>query len=110
MKNPTDVNAESNVIEVSFAKKVIPTSISHPESKWFNHEESAHDLLGEFDRLIESHDFCEDYVFHHQKQWDYRAQFSDAALDIAEKINQQLSRLKEDTRKIKYYLDEMDID
>ena len=110
MKDLNDVDVSSNVIKVEFCannRSEIPTHISHPASRHYPPEDNAKELLKEFDELINSHSFRDDYIFHHDKKWDYKAEFSDGLNSIVDKISSQISRIKEDTKRIKFYLDDL---
>lgn len=110
MKNLNDVDVSSNVIEVEFSgagRDKIPNDISHPASRHYPPEDNAKELLKEFDELINSHSFTDDYIFHHDKKWDYRAEFSDNLNEIVDKITSQITRIKDDTKRIKFYLDDI---
>ena len=110
MKDLNDVDVSSNVIKVEFCasnRSEIPTHISHPASRYYPPEDNAKELLKEFDELINSHSFRDDYIFHHDKKWDYKAEFSDGLNSIVDKISSQISRIKEDTKRIKFYLDDL---
>ncbi len=112
MKDVNEVDVHSNVIQVKFSdgpiKKDVPIEISHPASKHYPVEDSAKELLNEFDSLIDSHQFKDDYIFHHdKKQWDYKADFSDSLNSIVDKVSSQIERINEDTKRIKFYLDDL---
>lgn len=109
MKDLKGTDASSNVIKVEFAAKRendIPVEISHPASKHFP-VEKRQTLLSDFDSLVESHRFKDDYIFHHDQKWDYKGKFSDPLSEVVNKISSQIQRIKEDTKRIKFYLDDL---
>ena len=114
MRPTTDAQADSNVIKLSFNQDYDPNAIAHdvahPASKNFVDDDPLVDLLHEFDDLIEEIDQNEEYIFHHQKPWDYQVSFSDDSRFMADKILDQIKRLKDDAKRLRYYLDEMNID
>lgn len=109
MKDVNDVNVDSNVIEVEFkGNRDIPFEISHPASKRYPVEDNAKELLNEFESLIQSHSFRDDYIFHHDKKsWGYKAEFSDNLNTIVDKITSQIDRINDNTKRIKFYLDDL---
>jgi hypothetical protein len=140
MKNKIDVDRRSNVIPLSFRdrRKVsnatddevenIPNEIAHPSSKHYPKVELSLDpldeILTEFEDLdlnldideLEDNDFQDngsndsDFIFHHQKSWDYQLDLSDSTTEMADIVLQQIKRLKEDSKRIKYYLNELNLD
>lgn len=122
MKLTSEVERDDNVIELSFKKKnydadEIPHDIAHPASKYFEDldDDPINDLLSEFDDLIDD-DEIEDgfeeevFIFHHQKPWDYQVKYDDDLRVMGDIVIDQIKRLKEDAKRLKYYLDEMNID
>ncbi|MCO4754646.1 MAG: hypothetical protein KC478_09185 [Bacteriovoracaceae bacterium] len=112
MKNATSVENE-NVIKVAFGET--PNEIAHPASKNFPEEvdlDPLEELLAEggFEELFEEDVQEEDYIHAHSRPWDFSSSFQDDALDLAANIQKQIKRLKEDSKRIKYYLDELNID
>lgn len=118
MKQTSEVERDDNVIKLSFKQQkydpnVIPHEVAHPASKHFNDDDPLNDLLTEFDDLIDDDDFIdkeEEFIFHHQKPWDYQVQFDDDLRHMADTVMDQIKRLKEDAKRLKYYLDEMNLD
>lgn len=111
MKNVNEVDVGSNVIKVEFSghgSRDIPVEISHPASKRYPIEDNAKELLNEFETLIQSHSFRDDYIFHHDKKsWGYKAEFSDDLNTIVDKVTSQIDRINENTKRIKFYLDDL---
>lgn len=71
----------------------------------------TNELLHEFDDLVDEEIPEEDtFIFHHQKPWDYQVQYDDDARQMADTIIDQIKRLKEDSKRLKYYLDELNLD
>jgi hypothetical protein len=111
MKNdPQYVDAE-NVISVAFGE--VPHDIAHPASKNFPEEidDPLQELLDEAnipDDLSEIEE--EHYIYAHQESWDYSMQMEQGLIEMSTTITDQLKRLKEDIKRLKYYLDEMNID
>jgi hypothetical protein len=125
MKNATDVDRRSNVIPLSFkdrrnsddasANEDIPHDIAHPASKRFSLDDPLADLLNEFSEIdLEAYDFDdedeeEDYIFNHQKNWDFQVSVEDSPKAMADTIVEQIKRLKDDSKRIKYYLNELNL-
>ncbi len=112
MKNATSVESE-NVIRVAFGET--PNEIAHPASKNYPEEldlDPLEELLAEggLEELFEEDEQEEDYIHAHSRQWDFSASFQDDAMELASSIQKQIKRLKEDSKRIKYYLDELNID
>lgn len=112
MKNATTVEDE-NVIKVSFGET--PNEISHPASKNFPEELEDDPLAqllaeGELDDLFEDEDLEEDYIHAHSRPWDFTSSYLDSPMELAENIQKQIKRLKDDSKRMKYYLDELNID
>lgn len=127
MKNASQVESE-NVIKISFGDRNlsqdIPNEVSHPASK--RYPESLDDSLEvgsqELDPLeelliegSELNDFDfedeeENYIHAHEKPFQYGASYADSSQDLASAAIERLLRLKEDAKRIRYYLDEMNID
>ena len=109
MKNTVE---ENNVIEVSFC---VDHEVAHPASKNFllkaEEEDPLDDLLSEFaddeDLPVNEKD---DYIFHHQKKKDLTVSALESSEVMVQKITDQTCRLKEDIKRLKYYLNEMNID
>lgn len=111
MKDVNEADTHSNVIKVKFNgdnHRNVPVEVSHPASKHYPVEESAKDLLSDFEGLIDSHKFKDDYIFHHdKKQWGYKAEFGDSLTSIVDKVSLQIKRIHEDTKRIKFYIDDL---
>jgi hypothetical protein len=107
----------SNVIEVSFSSKKEDHSldIEHPASVWFDEtlsNDPLEDLLNEFEDLTEEDLVVEkeDYIFHHQKKKDFNLSYKEDSISMTEKLLDQTRHLREDLKRLSYYLDEMNID
>lgn len=117
MKNAPNAESE-NVIQISFGSRQIPHDIAHPASKNFPEaaEESFEDdPLAELLREGSSFDFEEEeeeenYIHAHQKPFARSASFADDSRDLAGCALERLARLKEDAKRLRYYLDELNID
>lgn len=134
MKSLNEVERRSNVIELSFKdrRKIntdvnesssdnIPNDIAHPASKRFPIDDPLDELLNEFNHLIDE-DLIdeieqttteiekEDFIFHHQQNWDFQVNIEDDSRYMADTILGQIKRLREDSKRLKYYLNEMDLD
>lgn len=126
MKNATDVDRRTNVIPLSFkdrrrddesssSEEEIPIEVAHPASKNFPLDDPLADLLSELNDIdLEDCDFegeeeDEDFIFHHQKNWDFQVSLEDSPKVMADTIVEQIKRLKDDSKRIKYYLDEMNL-
>lgn len=111
MKNePLNPDVE-NVITVSFGE--VPNDIAHPASKNYPEEidDPLQDLLDEAmieDEILEEE--SEHYIFAHDKSWDYSVSMDDTPMELSSNLSNQITRLKEDIKRLKYYLDEMSID
>lgn len=116
MKQTSEAERDDNVIKLSFKQEndpnSIPHEIAHPASKHFTEDDPLEDLLHEFDDLVDD-DLLEDeeeFIFHHQKPWDYQVSYDEDLRSMADTVLDQIKRLKEDAKRLKYYLDEMSID
>lgn len=111
-------NDSTNVIEVQFARKedVIPDEVSHPASKNFHvnlDEDPLHDLLHEFDHEVEDQlklECYEDYIHHLVKAEEIKLEMSQNPSEMANMVLSQVNRLKEDFKRMKFYLDELNLD
>lgn len=133
MKNVNEVERRSNVISLSFsdrrAKEMenqskdmsehIPHDIAHPASKRYPIDDPLDELLNEFNHLVDEDLINEldeyssekqDFIFHHQQNWDYQVEVEDDMRFMADTVLGQIKRLKEDSKRLKYYLNEMNID
>ncbi len=125
MKNATEVDRRNNVIPLSFkdrrrtdepsSKEEIPHDVAHPASKNFPLDDPLADLLNEFSEMdLDECDFEdepeeEDYIFHHQKNWDFQVSIDDSPKMMADTIVEQIKRLKDDSKRIKYYVNELNL-
>jgi len=110
----------TNVIEVQFKRKQdeISHDIAHPASKHYLEEydlddDPLYDLLHEFDDALleeKSSRVQEDFIFHLVGVNDVKLSMDQSALEMSEEVLTQVERLKEDFKRIKFYLDEMNID
>ena len=118
MKQTSEAERDDNVIKLSFKQDydpdAIPHEVAHPASKHFIEDDPLNDLLTEFDDLIDDEDDFEqeeeEFIFHHQKPWDYQVKYDDDLRLMADTVMDQIKRLKEDAKRLKYYLDEMNLD
>lgn len=128
--NESTENETTNVIEVQFnvnasdgnsdrAAEImddIANNIAHPASKNFSEELSddpLYDLLHEFDDINldnKENKIAEDYIFHLVGAEDVKLEMKESAKEMSDGVLTQIERLKEDFKRIKYYLDEMDLD
>lgn len=112
MKSIMEEN-ETNVIEVSFSND---EEVTFPSSKNYpleNESDPLNDLLDEFSHLEFEHaldDKKEDFIFHHQKRWNFNVSILDSTEEMVQTITKQTKRLREDVKRLKYYLDEMNLD
>lgn len=102
-----------NVIKLNNFKQSrneVPHDVAHPASKNYPEylDDPISDLLGEFDDLVEEQPPREDFIYNHQKEWDYRVDYRDDLMTMVDKVGQQVKRIKEDTKRLRYYLDELD--
>ncbi len=128
-------SSQDNVLTINFSRRFtketesssgIDHSLAHPASKWFPEEgdDPLEDLLNEFndltDDVLSSEDILndifteeethEDYIHHHQDYLPKQVSFKDEPKNIADNILAQMMRLKEDSKRMKYYLDELNLD
>lgn len=118
MKQTSEAGRDDNVIKLSFKNEydpnAVPHEVAHPASKHFD-DDPLNELLHEFDDLVDEDedlfsDEEEEFIFHHQKPWDYQMSFDEDLRSMADTVLEQIKRLKEDAKRLKYYLDEMSID
>ena len=108
----------SNVIEVQFKQNLedIPIEIEHPASKNYAEElddDPLYDLLHEFDDIELNQDaeiIKEDFIFHLVGAKEINLELKQSAVEMSKGVLSQVERLKEDFKRIKFYLDEMNID
>lgn len=109
----------TNIIEVSFPKSTneteIPHSIAHPESVRYETDgldsDPLNDLLSEFDD-IESFELPQkdDFIHHLENVKEVKLSMSNSAYEMSESILDQVKRINEGFSRLKYYLDEMNIE
>ena len=111
MKNAVDDPSGeegTNVIEVSFQQK---SPVSNYTEDLDYEIDPIEDLLSDLDDdYFEDVDKKEDFIFHHQNNWDYSLSMKDSSTEMADTLLKQTERLTEDIKRLKYYLDEMNID
>jgi len=127
MKNATEVERRNNVINLSFKDRRkneessvddIPHEIAHPASvRYPVQDDPLEELLNEFNHLVDEdligeleNEPSEEFIFNHQRNWDFEVTTQDEPKFMAETILDQIKRLKEDSKRLKYYLNEMNID
>lgn len=105
----------SNVIEVSFQcrrqgnpDEEVGYECGQPELT----DDVLDELLGEFEDLssLDSEESKEHFIYHHEKGWDFQLSYNDDCVKMSETVAKQVSRLKEDVKRIRYYLDELNLD
>jgi hypothetical protein len=105
-------SSTTNVIEVRFDRRV--EKISQPEAnneQILLDDDPLEELLSELDEcLFEDEEVQEDYIFHHQEKWDYNITQKDSLRSMSDSVLKQTNRLKEDVKRLKYYLDEMNLE
>jgi hypothetical protein len=115
MEPKTPAEVESNVLSLKVRQEynpdLVPHDIAHPASRHYALEvdDPLSELLNEFNELVDD-PVEEDYIFHHQKPWDYQVNLQDDLRLMADTVLGQIKRLKEDAKRLKYYLDEMNLD
>jgi len=115
-----DVNESevTNVIEVEFntSKRDFAEDIELPSSKNFPleyDEDPLDSLLHEFDNAIDEQmdlEVYEDFIYHLADAKDVNLEMSQTASEMGDKVLGQVERLKEDFKRIKFYLDELNLD
>lgn len=114
----------TNVIKIEFGKAgkdqvEIPNEISHPASARYLPEDLSDDpladLLGEFDELEaealdQASSVRSDYIFHVEQYRDISLQASQTSLEMSDILLSKMKKLKEDMKRTKYYLDELNLD
>lgn len=110
-------NNSTNVIEVQFNKTSsisIPDEIAHPASKNYRLDDDPLDnLLHEFDDVIEDQlklEMYEDYIHHLEEADDIKLNMEQTPAQMGEEVLDQLARLREDFKRMKFYLDELNLD
>lgn len=111
MKNASDVERDENVIQISFGNE-IPNEISHPESLRYPEEidDPLAELLNEYNDVVEEDLPKEDFIFAHEDKWRFSVSTLETTQEMADTILKQSRRIREDVKRLKYYLDEMNID
>ena len=112
MKNAPHVEdaAMENVIQISFGSS---HEIAHPASKNFPEaldEDPLEALLAEgaYDDLDEVEE--DTYIHAHQTPFQHNPSYCDEASELAMAAIERLKRLKEDAKRLRYYIDELNID
>lgn len=117
-KDRRKVSSASDNMENIDNEEEAPHGISHPASKNFPVKlDPLEDLLAELDIAETEYEVdyeCqdevqEDYIFHHQKEWNYSISRDDSPSEIADTVIKQIQRLKEDSKRLKYYLQELNL-
>ncbi len=116
MKEATEENS-SNVIEVSFSskKEELSQDIESSTSVWMDENldcDPLEDLLSEFEDLTEEDLTVEkdDFIFHHQQKENFNLSYKDDAITMTDKLLKQTKFLREDIKRLAYYLNEMNIE
>lgn len=120
MKNQTDaeVGQTSQMNVIAFRKNEIPHDVMFPASKNFSEYHSDYhseyhseyhsddpleDLLSEFDAILNEQtpvSSCDDSR--------YSISYSDSLSSMADKLARQIKKIKEDSKRLQYYLDEIE--
>lgn len=112
----------TNVIKIKFGNAgkdqvEIPNEISHPASVRYLPEDLSDDpladLLGEFDDLEAEalgQTVRDDYIFHVEEYEDIGLQASQSSLEMSDILLSKMKKLKEDMKRTKYYLDELNLE
>lgn len=111
MNQTSQLERGDNVINVSFSKEYdsnsVPHDIAHPASKYYPEDDPIADLLSEFDDLIDDDD---EQVMEKIDNSQFAVDYEDSVKSMAETILDQIKRLKEDSKRLRYYLDELNLD
>lgn len=111
MNQTSQVERENNVINVSFSKEYdsssVPHDIAHPASRYYPEDDLIGDLLSEFDDLVEDDNEQEIGSIDNTQ---YAVDYEDSVKSMADTILDQIKRLKEDSKRLRYYLDELNLD
>lgn len=110
-----------NVIEMQIYKdeclvdKSIPYDVMFPASKNYaeTYDNPVDDLLSEFDFLVSEESSSENtrheaYFLKLRENENFKISYLESLKSMISKINLQVKRIKEDTSRMKYYLDEID--
>ncbi len=103
-----------NVIQVAFGAN--SHEISHPASKNYPLEEELEDPLEALlaEGMLEDEELEaqaeEDYIHAHQRPLSPTISYQATASEMAASAIDKLKRLKEDSKRLRYYLDELSID
>jgi hypothetical protein len=102
-------------------KKRIPNDVMFPSSKNYPEylsDDPLEDLLSEFDSILneeykeESKEVSEEnkYVFdkYCRSNYDYKISYKDSLSTMMDKLEKQIKKVKEDSKRIKFYLDEIE--
>ena len=130
MKNDViDVERRTNVIPLSFKDRrssteqqvVIPNEISHPASlRYPVDDDPLSQILDSYDDFELDSEFDldeddeptqkEDFIFHRKTMKECKVSIEDSPSLMADTVLEQIRIIKEDSRRIKYYLDELNLD
>lgn len=102
---------DTNVIKFDLTRRStdISNSISHPESKWF--DDPLDDLLNEFSDDSEDLEFKQkDYIHHLENPTDKEIKFEQDTLTMSSNLISRVDRLKESVQRLRYYLNEMNLE
>lgn len=109
----SDQEKADNILPLRAANANVPHEIAHPASKWYPEasDDPLADILFEFDdEQPESAqaEELDDFIYAHNTSQDVQITMSDSLSQMMAKISKQIKRLQEDTKRIKYYLDEVE--
>ena len=116
MKETDELLNSNNVLPLR-AQTEVPHEIAHPASKWYPDysDDPLADILFEFEQEDElaantqpMADEIEDFIYAHNLNEDNQIKLSDTLPQMITKLTRQVKRLKEDTKRIKYYMDEVE--
>lgn len=112
MKNATSAESSQNENVISVKFGAIDHSIAHPASKHYPEKLESDPLADLLEEAGEADvDEVEDnYIHAHQKPIEPIVSFQDSTRDLAASALKTLARLKEDSKRLRYYLDELNID
>lgn len=88
----------------------IPHDLAHPASKNYPvSDDPLADLLFEFEEEpAEEVEEDTDYMYVPHATEDLKISMQDSIITMSEKILKQLHRIKEDSKRLKYYMDEVE--
>ncbi len=122
-----DVERRTNVIPLSFKDRrkdteqmSIPNEISHPASLRYPVDDPLSQILDSYEDYELDSEFDldseieeeqkEDFIFHRKNMKESRVSFDDTPKQMADAVLEQIRVIREDSRRIKYYLDELNLD